>query len=72
MQKQLATGDVLINSPEVRETRPYGVRSPLTTHLNRAKVVVVAATLVHHIEAKTVEVELASVTNRWPSMGART
>ena len=40
-------------------------------HLNRAKVLVVAATLVHHIEAKMVEVKLTSVENRWTSIGAR-
>ena len=39
--------------------------------VNRAKVMVVTATLVHHIEAKVVEMKLASETNKWPSMGAR-
>jgi len=33
-------------------------------HFNRAKVVAVAATLVHHIETKIVEVKLASVMKR--------
>jgi len=38
-------------------------KTPLTKHLNRAKVVVVATTLVNHIETKVVEVEPAFVTN---------
>ena len=71
MRKQLAAGDVLIISLGAGKTRPYQVRIPLTKHLNRNKVVVVTATLVHHIEAKVVEVELAFVTNMWPSMVAR-
>ena len=70
-KKQLATGDVLVNSPGMGETRPCRVRAPLTTHLNRDKAVVVATTLVHHIEIKVVEVKLASMTNRWSSMRAR-
>ena len=32
-------------------------------HLNRAKAVVVIATLVHYVETKAVEVELTSVTD---------
>ena len=36
----------------------------LTKHLNRAKVVIVAATLVHHVETIVAEVELVSVTGQ--------
>jgi len=35
-----------------------------TNHLNQAKVTVVTAVLVHHVEIMVVEVELASVTSR--------
>jgi len=52
----------------VGETRPYRVRVPLTKHLNRAKVVIVKAALVHHVETK-MEIELASMTNKWSSWG---
>jgi len=62
IRKQLAVGDVLIISPRVGETRPCRVRAPLIKYLNRAKVVAVAVTLVHHIET-TVVVESASMTN---------
>jgi len=40
-------------------------------HLNRAMMVTVTATLVHNIETKVVEVELASVTDRLQSMVTR-
>ena len=43
------------------ETRLCQVRAPLTRHLNRAKVVVVAAILVHHVETMVVAVELVAV-----------
>jgi len=33
-----------------RVGKPYRVRTPLTKHLNRAKVVTVATVLVHHID----------------------
>ena len=36
----------------------------LTKYLNRAKVVVMTAALVHHVEAIVVEVELVSVTDQ--------
>ena len=48
----------------VEETRPYWVRALLTEHLNRAKVVVMAAILVHHVETMVVEMDLASVTGQ--------
>ena len=48
--------DVLINSLGVGETRPCRVRTLLTKHLNRAKVVVVAASLVRHVDSMVVEV----------------
>jgi len=38
--------------------------APLTKHLNRAKVVVMTAALVHHAEIMVVEVELVSGTGR--------
>ena len=58
-------------SPGVGETRLCRMRVPLTKPLNWAKVVVVAATLVHYIDtmvmveaAMGVGVELASVTDQ--------
>ena len=48
-----------------RNSTLSSVRAPLTTHLNRAKVVVMAATLVHHVEAKVVEVKLQTGGRRW-------
>ena len=54
--------DVLINSPGVGETRPCRVRTFLTKHINRAKVVVVAASLVRRVDTIMAEVELVSVT----------
>ena len=56
--------DVLINSLRLGETRPCRVRTLLTKHLNRAKVVVVPASLVRHVYTMVVEVELVSVTGR--------
>ena len=44
--------------------RPFRVRTPLMKHLKRAMVVAVAATLMHRIEAKVVEVELVSMLDR--------
>jgi len=38
--------NVLIISPGVGEARPRRVRTPLTKHLSRAKVAIVATTLV--------------------------
>ena len=52
--------DVLINSLGVGETRPCRVRTLLMKNLNRAKVVVVAASLVRHVDTMVVEVELVS------------
>ena len=40
------------------------MRAPLMKHFNRAMEVAVAATLMHHIEIKVVEVEPTFVTNR--------
>ena len=56
--------DVLINSLWVGETCPCRVRTLLTKHFNRARVVVVAASLVRHVDTMVVEVELVSVTGR--------
>ena len=63
-KKQLVTGDDLINSPRVGETRPCRVRTLLTKHLNWAKVVVVGASLVRHIDTMVVDVKLVSVRGR--------
>ena len=46
------------------ETRPGRVKTLLTKHLNRAKVVVVATSLVSHVDSTVVDVELVSVTGR--------
>jgi len=48
-------------------TQPCRVRAPLMKYLNRAMMVTVTATLVHHIKTKVVEVKLMPVINRLQS-----
>ena len=50
--------------PQVGESRPCRVRTPLMKHLNQAMMVAVTVTLMHHIETKVVVVELVSVSDR--------
>jgi len=73
MKRQLATGVMSSSIPPVvmGETRPCRVRTLLMKHLNRAKVVIVAASLVRHVDTIVVEVELVSVTDRLLKMAAR-
>jgi len=56
--------DVLIISFEMGETRPCRVKDPLMKYFNRAKLVIVTATLLYHVVTKVVEVELAFVSDR--------
>ena len=51
-KKISSTGVMSHHFPQVGESRPCRVRTPLMKHLNRTMVGAVTVTLMHHIEIK--------------------